>query len=161
MALTIVVGYEVGARRYRDAKLYSWIGVSLAVLMAFVCGVILYFFRSEIAGIYTDDPQVLELTAQFLLFALFFQLSDAIQAPIQGALRGYKDVNITLFMAFISYWIIGLPLGYILAVYTEFGAFGYWIGLIAGLAAGAICLSGRLVFLQRKRYNRNYEKHIV
>lgn len=154
-ALTILVGFEVGANRFKDAKIYSWIGVSIAVSFAFISGVILLTYRSDIAGIYTSDIQVLELTSQFLVFAIFFQLSDAVQAPIQGALRGYKDVNITLIMCLISYWIIGLPTGYILANYTEFGPFGYWIGLIAGLATGALFLSSRLMKVQKSLYMLN------
>ncbi|UII54442.1 MATE family efflux transporter [Cytobacillus spongiae] len=152
MALTIVVGFEVGGKRYQDAKEYSWIGIVIAVLLAFICGVFLFFLRKQVAGIYTTDPHVLELTAHFLLYALFFQLSDAIQAPVQGALRGYKDVNITFVMSLISYWVVGLPFGYYLANYTSWGAYGYWIGLITGLAVGAITLSSRLVYIQKKKY---------
>ncbi|WNS73865.1 MATE family efflux transporter [Bacillus sp. DTU_2020_1000418_1_SI_GHA_SEK_038] len=150
MALTIVIGFEVGAKRYKDAKEYSWIGITIAVIMASLCGILLFFTRSEVAGIYSNDPEVINLTAQFLIYAIFFQLSDAIQAPVQGVLRGYKDVNITLIMTLISYWVIALPFGYFLANYTNWGAYGYWIGLITGLAAGAICLSSRLVLIQRK-----------
>lgn len=153
MALTIVVGYEVGAKRYRDAKQYSWIGLAMAVSMAVVCGIVLIVLRPEIAAIYTKDQEVLTLTTHFLLYALFFQLSDAIQAPVQGALRGYKDVNVTFIMSLVSYWIVGLPFGYYLANYTHWGAFGYWIGLISGLAVGAICLSSRLLYVQ-KRINK-------
>jgi MATE family multidrug resistance protein len=152
MALTILVGFEVGAQRYHDAKEYSWIGLGIAILLACFCGLILLLFRSKIAGIYTADPVVLKLTGQFLVYALFFQLSDAIQAPVQGALRGYKDVNITFLASLVSYWIIGLPLGYLMAVHTELGAFGYWIGLIAGLAVGAICLLSRLIWVQKTKY---------
>ncbi|OXS62188.1 MATE family multidrug resistance protein [Bacillus sp. V-88] len=155
MALTIVVGFEVGAKRLRDAKVYSWMGVSFALLLAVIYGIILLVFRSEIAYLYSDDAYVLELTAHFLLYAVFFQLSDAIQAPVQGALRGYKDVNITFIMALVSYWVIGLPLGYILANYTTFGPYGYWLGLTSGLTAGAITLSGRLLFIQKK-YRKQY-----
>jgi multidrug resistance protein, MATE family len=155
MALTIVVGFEVGAKRLRDAKVYSWMGVSFALLLAVICGIILLVFRSEIAFLYSDDAYVLKLTAHFLLYAVFFQLSDAIQAPVQGALRGYKDVNITFIMALVSYWVIGLPLGYILANYTTFGPYGYWLGLTSGLTAGAITLSGRLLFIQKK-YRKQY-----
>ncbi|MEI2663472.1 MATE family efflux transporter [Rossellomorea sp. LJF3] len=157
MALTIVVGFEVGAKRLRDAKVYSWMGVSFALLLAVIYGIILLVFRSEIAYLYSDDAYVLELTAHFLLYAVFFQLSDAIQAPVQGALRGYKDVNITFIMALVSYWVIGLPLGYILANYTTFGPYGYWLGLTSGLTAGAITLSGRLLFIQKK-YRKQYSQ---
>jgi multidrug resistance protein, MATE family len=152
MALTIVVGHEVGAKRMRDAKIYSWIGVIIAIFFSVLCGLLLLLFPDEIAGIYTNDPNVLKLTSQFLLFALFFQLSDAIAAPIQGALRGYKDVNITFVMSLLSYWIIGLPLGFLLAKYTNMGAFGYWIGLIGGLAVGAITLSSRLWYIQKTKF---------
>lgn len=150
MGATILVGYEVGAKRFRDARQYSWLSVVTAVSFSFVSACILYFMRVEIAALYTSDPVVVELAVQFLLFAALFQLSDAIQAPVQGALRGYKDVNITFVMAVISYWIIGLPCGYLLANYTDFGAFGYWIGLIIGLTAGAITLSIRLLSIQKK-----------
>ncbi|MEI5907349.1 MATE family efflux transporter [Bacillus spongiae] len=150
LALTIVVGFEVGAKRYREAKQYAIMGILTAVLFSIICGVFLYFQREAVASIYSDSPEVVKLTAQFLLFALFFQLSDAIQAPVQGALRGYKDVNVTFMMTLLSYWIIGLPLGYTLANYTDAGPFGYWIGLIAGLTAGAITLSGRLYLVQKK-----------
>lgn len=150
MGATILVGYEVGAKRFRDARQYSWLSVSTAVIFSFVSACILYFMRAEIAALYTSDPVVIELAVQFLLFAALFQLSDAVQAPVQGALRGYKDVNITFVMAVISYWVIGLPCGYWLANYTDFGAFGYWIGLIVGLTAGAITLSIRLISIQKK-----------
>ncbi|MFK2824126.1 MATE family efflux transporter [Bacillus sp. B190/17] len=150
MSLTIIVGFEVGASRLKDAKVFSWLGVGTAVIFSLLCITILMLFRDQIASIYTNDAEVLELAAHFLLFAALFQLSDAIQAPVQGALRGYKDVNTTFFMTLISYWIIGLPLGYYLANTTDLGAYGYWIGLISGLTAGALTLSARLLLIQRK-----------
>lgn len=107
---------------------------------------------------YSKNLQVIELSIHFLLYALFFQLSDAIQAPIQGSLRGYKDVNITFIMSLLSYWVIGLPLGYVLAKFTNLGPFGYWIGLIAGLAVGAICLTSRLLYIQKKIDKNSTEK---
>ncbi|TAA72331.1 MATE family efflux transporter [Planococcus salinarum] len=150
MGATILVGYEVGAGRFKDARQYSWLGVATAIAISFVSASILYFMREPIAQLYSSDPAVIELAVQFLVFAALFQLSDAIQAPVQGALRGYKDVNITFIMAVISYWVIGLPVGYLLARFTEYGAFGYWIGLIAGLTAGAVTLSIRLLSIQKK-----------
>lgn len=148
---TVLVGYEVGAKRYKDARTYSWLSVGAAVIISFFSACILFFFREQIASIYTTDETVIQLTIQFFVFAALFQLSDAIQAPVQGSLRGYKDVNVTFIMAIISYWVIGLPIGYMLSKYTDFGPFGYWIGLIVGLTAGAITLSARLIRIQRKK----------
>ncbi|WP_227395352.1 MATE family efflux transporter [Jeotgalibacillus aurantiacus] len=151
MALTIVVGFEAGAKRFRDARTYSYLGLTVAVTIAAGAGILTYLFRDQVASIYVTDQQVIGLTAQFLFFAVLFQLSDAVQAPVQGILRGYKDVNITLIMTMISYWVIGLPSGYLLANYTDFSYFGYWIGLIAGLTAGAITLTIRMTIIQKKK----------
>lgn len=153
MGLTIVIAFEVGAKRYSDALEYSKIGISIAVLMSLIFSLVIFFLREQVAAIYTDDQVVLKLTTHFLIYAIFFQISDAFQAPIQGILRGYKDVNFTFFMSLVSYWIIGLPFGYILANLTDLGPFGYWIGLISGLALGAIGLLTRLLFLQRVKYS--------
>ncbi|MBM7716379.1 hypothetical protein MHB50_08580 [Siminovitchia sp. FSL H7-0308] len=48
------------------------------------------------------------------------------------------------------FWVIGLPLGYVLANYTALGPFGFWFGLISGLAVGAFTLSFRLRHIQKK-----------
>ncbi|MCA0983969.1 MATE family efflux transporter [Halobacillus yeomjeoni] len=149
--LTIVVGFEAGARRYADARTYSYMGILSAVGMAVIAGLILYIFDDSVARLYSSNPKVIELTKNFIFFAIFFQLSDAFGAPIQGVLRGYKDVNITLLMAFISYWVIGLPSGYILANFTSLGPYGYWMSLIIGLTAGALTLLVRMLSLQKKR----------
>lgn len=150
MALTIAVGYEVGAKQYQNAKEYSKIGLVMALLIASIFGIIIYFFRYDVAGLYTNDSSVQALAGGFLIFAIMFQLFDAFAAPIQGALRGYKDVNVTLLMMILAYWIIALPVGYVLKN-TELGAKGYWVGLIVGLAVSAITLTYRLIQLQNQK----------
>ncbi|MFI8494342.1 MATE family efflux transporter [Peribacillus butanolivorans] len=154
MALTIVIGFEIGAARYKDAKEYSWIGITMALTMSLVLSAILFLFREPVASAYTKDYNVMMLTSHFLIYAIFFQISDALQAPIQGILRGYKDVNVTFAMSLVSYWILGLPIGFIFAKYTGMGAFGYWIGLISGLALGAIGLAARLRYIQQVKYKK-------
>lgn len=151
MALTIAIGYEVGAKRYNHAKTYGYIGISSGIFIAVFAGLVLYIFNDQVAALYNTNPDVIELTKKFIYFAIFFQLADAFGAPLQGALRGYKDVNLTLVIALISYWVIGLPSGWLLANYTRLEPFGYWVGLIIGLSFGAIALLIRLIQLQ-KRY---------
>ncbi|MDP4550027.1 MATE family efflux transporter [Alkalihalobacillus macyae] len=151
MALTIAVGFEVGGRRLKDAKQYSYLGIAFAVGMALLSALCLFIFNDTVALWYTTNETVFDLIKVFLIYAIFFQLSDAIAAPIQGALRGYKDVNVTLVMSLISYWIIGLPSGYLLAKYTAFGPYGYWVGLSAGLFVAAVTLFIRLRHVQNTK----------
>lgn len=155
MALTILVGFEVGAKRYRDARQYSYLGIGVSIIIALFTALFLIVFREGVASIYTNDAEVLVLAQHFLIYAIFFQFSDAIATPIQGALRGYKDVNSSFILSFISFWVIGLPLGYVLATFTDLDAYGYWVGLIIGLAFGAISLTARLI-----RVQRNHERKV-
>ncbi len=155
MALTIAIGYELGAKRYYDARIYGRLGLGSGVFIAIIAGVILFIFDDQVARLYNTNPEVIELTKQFIYYAIFFQLADAFGAPIQGALRGYKDVNVTFFISLVSYWVIGLPAGWLLANFTAMEPFGYWAGLIIGLSAGALALLSRLLFLQRKYAQKN------
>ena len=107
-------------------------------------------FRETIAALYTSSPDVQELLVVFLVFAVFLQLTDSVDSPLQGALRGYKDVHVTFLLAIISYWVIGLPAGWAIANFTALGPYGYWCGLIIGIAFGAIFLSVRLRMVQRR-----------
>lgn len=153
MAQTVLVGFEVGAGRYKDAKAYSWLGIYLSVLIAVVAGIFVVLFRGEVASLYSNEPAVITLTGHFLIYALFFMIADAIQVTALAALRGYKDVNVSFIITLIAYWLICLPVGYFLAQHTSVGAPGYWIGLTLGLLAAAIFLSIRLIYIQKRRFS--------
>ena len=156
-ALTIVVGFEVGARRIQDAIQYRRLGMRISLTFAAALMAFLWFFSEQVARLYTADPELLPLLQSFLGYVIFFQLSDAVAAPIQGTLRGYKDVNVVLALALVAYWVIGLPVGYSLATWTGMGPYGYWIGLISGLASGAAGLMWRL----RRTEGRTAARHRV
>ena len=154
MGATILVGQAVGAGQMRDAKQYSFLGVGLAIAFSFV----VHCDSSCIQGtdcfpLYDRCDRLSDWRLSFFIYAALFQLSDAIQAPVQGALRGYKDVNMTFIMAIVSYWVLGLPIGYVMATFTDLGPYGYWIGLIAGLTVGAITLTIRLIYIQKKKFS--------
>ena len=150
MTLTILVGYEVGAKRLDDARQYIKLSRYLTFFTVGTLALLLTRLRDEIAALYTSSIEVQPLLAGFLIYAVFMQFADSINAPLQGALRGFKDVHVTFGLAVLSFWIVGLPLGWGLAKYTELGPYGYWIGLIAGVLIGAVCLEIRLRQVQKK-----------
>ncbi|MCM3789313.1 MATE family efflux transporter [Domibacillus indicus] len=150
LTLTICVSHEVGAGRREEAKKYSYLGMMMAFGLGLLSCLFIFYLRTPVSYLYTNSPSVALLIQKFLVFSIFFQLSDALATPIQGVLRGYKDVKMTFIIALISFWIIGIPTGSLLAVFTKLEAFGYWIGLISALASMAAALFIRLQWLQRK-----------
>lgn len=150
MALTIVVGFEVGGKRFADAKQYSRFGVTAAIGIIAIACVFLFFFRELVASFYTDNPEVIALAKQFFIFAIFFQVSDAAQAALQGVLRGYKDVTVPFITALASYWGIGIPAGYALASFTPLGPFGFWLGITIGLTCASLGFLLRLITVEKR-----------
>lgn len=153
LALTIVVGVEYGAKNYQGARDYVTIGLQTSLGIAGFYMLAEYFLREQIAFIYTNNVEVVALVKVFLLYAIGWQAGDAIAAPIQGILRGYKDVNATFWASMLAYWGICLPLGLFLDYKVGNGAFAYWQSLDCGVISSATLLSVRLIWLQRKISN--------
>ncbi len=150
LALTIVVGVEYGAKNYQGARDYTALGLELSLLIAMLYMLLELVARQYIALIYTSNPQVIELVKHFLIYALLWQGGDAVAAPIQGILRGYKDVNATFWSSILAYWGICLPLGLLLDYKFNHGAFAYWQSLDIGVISSAVILSLRLIWLQKR-----------
>ncbi|MCY7063355.1 MATE family efflux transporter, partial [Streptococcus oralis] len=149
-AMAIVVSYEVGAKRFEDAKIYARLGRITALIFAGFTLSFLYIFRDRVASLYGNDSQFIETTAVFLTYSLFFQLADTFAAPLQGILRGYKDTIVPFYLGLIGYWGVAIPLGYLLDQATDLGAFAYWIGLIASLIVSGCLYQWRLKSIMKR-----------
>lgn len=147
-AITIRVGHAIGKQRFDRARLVSITGLTLNSSIALVTALLTLIFAEDIAEIYTHDPRVIAIAVGLLYLNAFYQLSDAFQVGAAAALRGYKDTRVPLLMIVFAYWVIGLPLGYSLALTdfwgTPLGAKGFWISLIVGLSIAAVLLGTRL-----------------
>ena len=97
-----------------------------------------------------DNLPVMQIAAALVIIAGFFQLSDGIQVVALGALRGLNDINIPTFITLIAYWVIALPLSYVLAFTFKMDVTGIWIALSAGLTFSAIFLTFRFYRLLKK-----------
>ena len=104
-----------------------------------------------------DNKEIILIASKLLLVAAVFQISDGIQVVVLGALRGLQDVKIPMYITFVAYWVVGFPTSYYLGRYTNLGATGIWIGLLAGLTAAALFLYIRFARLTKKLVFENQE----
>ena len=123
----------------------------VALLYGIFCGIAFTVFRFQLPGLFNKNESVLQLAALLVLFAGIFQISDSTQAIGAGLLRGIKDVKFPTILIGIAYWVVGLPLGYLMAFYFDMGASGIWVGLITGLTLASIFLISR--FLKMSKMN--------
>ncbi len=115
-----------------------------------IAALLLILLGKYLPYIFSKDKEVISMAASLLVFAAIFQISDATQAIGVGLCRGIKDViRPTVYVA-IAYWIIGIPMGYLLAFHFKMGAAGIWIGLVIGLSISSILLNFR--FFKQVKY---------
>ncbi|MEP6881601.1 MAG: MATE family efflux transporter [Dokdonella sp.] len=143
MATTVRVGFARGHNDGRAVRQAATVGLMLTFVMQIASATLLFSVPERIAGLYTDDAAVIALSAQLLILAAIFQLSDGLQAASNGALRGLKDTRMPMLISGFAYWGVGMPVGLWLAFRNGLGAAGMWMGLIAGLSVAAILLSSR------------------
>jgi MATE family multidrug resistance protein len=139
---------RVSAAIGRQSREGAWrAGVSAFVLSISFMGVmaILFLTANEwLATLYIrDNPAVITIAASLIIVAGFFQLSDGIQVVALGGLRGVSDVNVPTLITLFSYWVVALPLSYVLAFPLKMDAVGVWIGLLSGLTIAAVLLTWR------------------
>lgn len=87
--------------------------------------------------------QIVAIGVGLLAMAALFQLVDGAQAIALGLLRGVQDTTVPMFIAAISYWVVGMPCSYIFGFVLGYDGIGVWMGLVLGLACAAILLSAR------------------
>ena len=110
-----------------------------AAVMSF-SGASFVLFRGALPRIYTPDAAVIAACAAILPIAGAFQIFDGTQAVGCGVLRGMGRTRPAMVFNFVSYWILGLPLGSWLALRRGWGLAGIWCGLACGLGLVAISL---------------------
>ena len=150
MAATIRVGFNVGADNPQAARTSAWVALGTTLAWGCTMATLMLLLRHRIVGLYSTETQVLALAGGLLAIGAFFQVFDAAQATMMGALRGYKDTRVPMVIAVMAYWAAGLPFGFVMCFgYDGFGleglgVRGFWWGMVLGLVVAAIALFMRL-----------------
>jgi MATE family multidrug resistance protein len=106
-------------------------------------GLVFLFGRHFFPTLYSSDPEVLQIARSLLIVAVFFQISDGVQAVGLGVMRGLKDVKIPTLITFVSYWIFAMPGSWIFGVRLGGGVVVIWYFLAIGLTVSAALLLWR------------------
>jgi MATE family multidrug resistance protein len=151
-AASILVGHAVGRG---DAE-----GARGSARAALVCGagfmactaLVFLGLPRALAGLYTGDPGVVAVATALIPLAGVFQVFDGLQVVAGGILRGLGETRVAMLVNFLGYWVLGLPVSYLLGFGAGWGAVGLWWGLVVGLGVVATVLLSRVrVALRRRR----------
>ena len=146
----IRVGNEVGKKDIFEVRRAGFTAIIMGASIMFICGIIFITFNKFLPTLYIDDAAVVKIASSLLIIAAIFQVSDGTQGVGIGVLRGLMDVKIPTLITFVAYWVIALPIGYVLGFIFNFGVQGVWVGLLLGLTASATMLTIRFNIKSRQ-----------
>ncbi|AUI66300.1 MULTISPECIES: MATE family efflux transporter [Glaesserella] len=142
IATTILVGQTLGEKRIEETKYLTYHAIFTCSIVAVGMALIILLLKDFIPYAFTSDPTSIAIASGLLIFAAIYQIPDSIQAVCNGILRGYKNTKPILLTTLICYWLVGMPLGTILARTDWLGkpmaAAGFWLTfcICLSLAAG-------------------------
>ena len=149
-ATTIRVSVYNAQQNWKEIKNAGMTSLKLVLLVMGAFGLIFLIFSSLLPLGFSSEKEIIELASKLLIIAAMFQLFDGIQVTAIGALRGLEDVKYPTFITLVGYWLIALPLAYLLAFTFKLETIGIWIALLVSLTFVAVALSWRFNYLVNK-----------
>lgn len=139
-AVAVRVSNFHGQHDMENVRRSAYAGFHLILYMAVVLLFILFLLRGEMGGWFTDSEEVTIMVSALFFPFLIYQFGDGLQINFANALRGISDVKPMMLIAFISYFIISLPVGYFCGFVLDMGVIGVWMAFPFGLTSAGLML---------------------
>lgn len=139
-AVAVRVSHYTGQGDYTNVKQTTYAGFKLILCLGCVLTTIVFILKSQVGGWFTDSEEVAQAVEALFLPFFIYQLGDGTQINFANALRGMADVKPMMGIAFISYFLIALPVGYIGGFVLNWGLPGVWMAFPFGLSAAGLML---------------------
>ena len=145
-AIAVRTSHFLGQGDVRHVRDSATAGFQLILIMAAVVSTGIFAFRNSIGGLFSENMEVAAIVAQLVIPFIIYQFGDGMQCAYSNALRGISDVKPVVLIAFIAYFLVSLPAGYIFGFVCGWGLTGIWMSFPLGLTT-----AGLLYFLRFRR----------
>jgi MATE family multidrug resistance protein len=132
-AAAVRVGQAVGRKDPPGIAVSGWTALLLGAGFMSAAGLALAIVPRWIARLYSPEAAVIGASAALLRIAALFEIFDGLQVVATGALRGLGDTRTPALAHFAGYWIVGMPVAWILCFTYGWGVTGIWVGLTSAL----------------------------
>ena len=137
-AVAVRVSNFHGQKDTESVRHASSAGFHIILAMAVCIAIPLFILRNEIGGWFTDNDEVTLMVASLIIPFVIYQFGDGMQCNYSNALRGIADVKPVMYIAFIAYFIISLPAGYLFGFVFNWGLTGIWLSFPFGLTSAGL-----------------------
>lgn len=128
-AAATLVGQNLGAKKIERAEQAVWLTTKFTVIfMGSVTGIYL-LFNEQLAGFFTQIPEVRDIAAQGLWIIVLGYVFFAIGMVLTQAFNGAGDTRTPAWINIGVLWFLEVPLAYVLAFPLNFGYVGIFIAI--------------------------------
>ena len=147
LSASSMIGQNIGARKYdRVPRIIR----DSFMINAFTCSFLIFsilLFPGEIFGLFTDDPEILQIAMQYVPIAVLIFSSAVVRSPINALIRGTGNYRLNFAIAIFDAYIARIGLGLLLGLVFGLDYQGFWYGnALAGfvpfIIGGVYFLSG-------------------
>jgi MATE family multidrug resistance protein len=144
-AVAIRVAQERGAGNLGALRPIAWAALGMGTIWLVAAAAVLGLHGATIASWITAEPEVITIAATIFFVFAFSQVMDGVQSTMTGALRGLSDTGFPAAVSMLAYWVLGLPLGWVLAHPFGMGPAGVWAGFVIALGLAGLVLVWRFL----------------
>lgn len=137
-AVSIRVSHFMGQHDMAAVRANTRDGFRLVTAIALGMTVPVGLLRHQLGGLFSDSAEVQAMVATVIIPLIIYQFGDGLQCTYANALRGISCVSPMVTIAFVAYFLVCLPLGYVLGIVCGFGLVGIWAAFPFGLTLAGI-----------------------
>ncbi|KAF5769367.1 putative multi antimicrobial extrusion protein [Helianthus annuus] len=126
------VANELGAGNGKGARFATIVSVTTSTIIGVVFWILILLFHNELALIFTNSEPVLDAVSQLSLLLAFTILLNSIQPVLSGVAVGSGWQSYVAYINLGCYYLIGLPMGFVMGWVFQLGVMGIWAGMILG-----------------------------
>ncbi|WP_425447140.1 MATE family efflux transporter [Dethiothermospora halolimnae] len=126
IAATAFIGQALGARDKKLGKTYLKETIKGSFMVTSISVILLVFFPKVILRLLTDEQEVINLGAKYLILMGLVQIPQNMSGVLNGALRGAGYTRVPMFVAGVGIWLIRIPFSYLLAYIFDLGIMAIW-----------------------------------
>jgi putative MATE family efflux protein len=147
-AASTLVGQNLGAKKPERAEKSVWTISVVNMLFLFVIGVIFYFASTDIVSVITPVEQIRVVGILCLKILSFGYVFYALGMVTLQAFNGAGDTYTPTLLNFICFWLIEIPLAYLIAVQIGMNEEGVFLAIV--IAESSLGILGLLAFRRGK-----------
>ncbi len=120
-ACAIMIGNKLGENKLQLAKEWGMRFTKLSATAGVFFGIMLFLLSPSIAGIFQNASEVVRSNVTLLLqvFSFYVPIKFINALQIVGTLRAGGDTKAALVFEIMPLWLVGVPLAFILSIYTS------------------------------------------